>query len=482
MDMSPHRPVRSAGTRTVPGRSSWLRSGLVLALLGAGMTFETLSCSAGAPGNVDATGGTAVPGGGSGGAPSGSGGLAGSSGVAGSGGRQATTGTGGDVGSGGALGSGGTPGSGGRVASGGAPGSGGIGTVGSGGAPAPMGSGGHASGGSASGGSAAGGQPAGTGGKGSGGAGAGGAASGGTTGAGTVYGQCRFHFGTIDTIAKSNPSMIAQLDFFTPGWMGQQDTFDMQYVCDETKSGAAFAAQVPAIVAYVAAFYAKRHDNLKDCNASGAQQDLCTVGAGFISDNLAKIVATYESYAAGFAACYGTTRPIIFMMEPDFYQYTISNQQRPWTADTAGMIMSMFVGAVRKHLPNAVFSMDISPWVAPNDGSDNGQQWYSHFDMTQFTFINTSGGSTQANNARIRGDMMTWAGVSKVTGKPIMADTGYGVNGSSAGPDPAWDTPANINARISDGVVSISQYNPASTWGTTIAGIRQQLGTPRSCP
>jgi len=276
--------------------------------------------------------------------------------------------------------------------------------------------------------------------------------------------------------------MIAQLDFFTPGWMGQQDTFDMQYVCDETKAGAAFAAQVPAIVAYVAAFYAKRHDNLKDCNASGAQQDLCTVGAGFITDNLAKIVATYESYAAGFAACYGTTRPIIFLMEPDFYQYTISNQQRPWTADTAGMIMSMFVGAIRKHLPNAVFSMDISPWVAPNDGSDNGQQWYSHFDMTQFTFINTSGGSTQADNARIRGDMMTWAGVSKVTGKPIMADTGYGVNGSSAGPDPAWDAPANINARIADGVVSISQYNPASSWGTTISGIRAQLNAPRSCP
>jgi len=276
--------------------------------------------------------------------------------------------------------------------------------------------------------------------------------------------------------------MIAQLDFFTPGWMGQQDTFDMQYVCDETKSGGAFAAQVPAIVAYVAAFYAKRHDDLKDCNASGAQQDLCVAGAGFITDNLAKIVATYESYAAGFAACYGTTRPIIFMMEPDFYQYTISNQQRPWTADTAGTIMSMFVGAIRKHLPNAVFSMDISPWVAPNDGSDNGQQWYSHFDMSLFTFINTSGGSTQANNARIRGDMMTWAGVSKVTGKPIMADTGYGVNGSSAGPDPAWDMPANINARITDGVISISQYNPASSWGTTIAGVRAQLSAPRSCP
>jgi len=215
----------------------------------------------------------------------------------------------------------------------------------------------------------------GTGGAASGGRGGAGGASGtggngGVIGANLVYGSCRFHFGTIDGIAKNNPAMIQQLDFFTPGWMGQKDTFDMQYVCDYTKSGGTFAKQVPALVAYVAAFYAKRHNNLKDCNASGSQEDLCKVGAGFITDNLAQIVATYESYASGFASCYGTTRPIIFMMEPDFYQYTISDQQRPWTPQTAGTIMSMFVGAIKKHLPNAIFSMDISPWVAPNDGQD----------------------------------------------------------------------------------------------------------------
>jgi hypothetical protein len=290
------------------------------------------------------------------------------------------------------------------------------------------------------------------------------------------------HFGTTDGIAKNNPAMIQQLDFFTPGWMGQQDTFDMQYVCDYTKPGGTFANQVPAVVAYVAAFYAKRHDNLKDCNAAGAQQDLCQAGAAFISQNLSNIVATYESYAQGFAGCYGTTRSIIFMMEPDFYQYTISNQSQPWSAAQAGQIMSQLVNAIKKHLPNAVFSLDISPWVAPNDGQDNGMQWYSNFDLGLLTFINTSGGSTSASTAKIRGDNMTWAGVSQVTGKPIMADTGYGVNGSSAGPDHAWDTPANINTRIDDGVLSISQYNPASDWGTTILGIRTQLKVPRYCP
>jgi hypothetical protein len=306
---------------------------------------------------------------------------------------------------------------------------------------------------------------------------------GGVPGSGKVFSQCRMHFGTTDGIAKNNPAMIKELDFFTPGWMGLKDSFDMQYVCDYTKPGGMFAAQVPAIVSYAAAFYAKRIGNLKDCNAPGSQQDLCVAGARIIQQNLSNILAIYESYAAGFAGCYGTTRPIIFMMEPDFYQYTLSGQSAPWSAAQAGQIMGQLVAAIKKHLPNAVFSLDVSPWVAPNNGEDNGKQWFSNFDMKAFTFINTSGGGTDAATATIRSaNKMTWRGVSEVTGKPLLADTGYGVNGQSAGPDAAWDNPANINARVADGVVSISQYNPASNWGTTIANLRSQLKAPRVCP
>jgi hypothetical protein len=118
-----------------------------------------------------------------------------------------------------------------------------------------------------------------------------------------------------------------------------------------------------------------------------------------------------------------------------------------------------------------VFSMDLSPWM-PN----NGRDWYANFNMMDFTFINTSGGGTDANNTRIRSNNdMTWAGVHQVTGKPILADTGYGAAGSSAGHDANWDVVANINARIADGVMSISQYNPNSNWGSTIQQIRPQL-------
>ncbi len=355
-----------------------------------------------------------------------------------------------------------------------------------GGAPASGGSGRGASGGAIG---ASGANTGGTGGA------SGGAGSGGTSGTGggathPIFDPCRFHFGTIDTIAKQNPSMIPELDFFTPGWMGQKDTFDMSYVCDEGNPGGELENQVPVIVAYVAAFYIKRHYGVCDCNVTscGQDNDLCHSGAERISDNLEAILDVYESYGRGFADCYGTERPLIFEMEPDFYQYTYtSDQSAPWTFERAGGIMSQFVGALKKHLPNAHFSLDVSPWVGTNDdsggnGSDQGRNWYSYFDLELFSFVNTSGGSTSAGTAKIRDNEMTWGGVVDVTGKPLLADTGYGANGSSAGHDPAWDSPSNINARIADGVVSISQYNPASNWGSTIASIRSQLSKPPSCP
>ncbi len=376
------------------------------------------------------------------------------------------------------------------VGTGGSSQSGGTGgvTAGSGGSGGLIGSGGAGRAGQ-SGATGLGGGAAGAGGH------AGAVGSGGSVGTGgamsadKVFDPCRFHFGTIDSIAKGSPSMIPQIDFFTPGWMGQKDTFDMSSVCTEANAGGALAGKVPVIVAYVAAFYAKRHDGLCDCNVTscGANNDLCHYGAADISNNLAAIVAIYKSYAQGFASCYGTAKPIVFEMEPDFYQYTISLQSQPWTFEQAGQIMSQFVNAMKTYLPNAAFSMDISPWVGTNnntggDGSDNGKNWYSYFDMSLFTFVNTSGGGTDAATAKIRGDAMTWAGVNQVTGKPILADTGYGANGSPAGPDPVWDNPTNINARIADGVIAISQYNAASNWGSTIAGDRSQLNMPRYCP
>jgi hypothetical protein len=205
---------------------------------------------------------------------------------------------------------------------------------------------------------------------------------------------------------------------------------------------------------------------------------LCNYGAQYITQDWSSILAVYNMYSNGFANCMGG-RPIVFAMEPDWYQYTGTSQSQPWTAAQAGTNMTALVNALKSNTSlRAYFSLDISPWIA-----NNGSSWYPNFNLSLFTFINTSGGGTDANNTRIRAaNAMTWAGVNSVTGKPILADTGYGAAGSSAGEDAIWNVAANINARMADGVVGICQYNPTSSWGSTVAGVRSQLNTPRYCP
>jgi hypothetical protein len=302
---------------------------------------------------------------------------------------------------------------------------------------------------------------------GSAGGGAGGASD---AGAGRVFGQCRFHFGTLDSKARGNAALIPQIDFFIPGWVGQSDTFDMGYACDAANG--TLSTAVLAVVSYIIAFTARRDQGLQDCNVND-QTNLCRYGATYLRAHLEdRIIPQYAMYARGFASACGTTRPIIWMMEPDYYQYHAGGDANALTPQEAGQIMGRLVATVRQNLPNAVFSLDISPWI-PNEGAD----WYANFNLADFTFIHTSGGGTDANNTRIRANnTMTWAGVHRVTGKPILADTGYGVAGAPTGHDAAWDVVANINARIADGVVGISQYNPVASWSSTISQIRTQIG------
>ena len=301
-----------------------------------------------------------------------------------------------------------------------------------------------------------------------------------------MFPECRFHFGTIDSIATgAGTSLISQLDMFTSGWIGSGIGLAGS-VCKETGSGGTLSGKVPALVSYIIAFSARNAPGwcLSDCNANNAgctpSSDLCTKGADYIRQNFTSVILPeYQTYATSFATACGTTRPMIWEMEPDYYQYYDTSQGGgaagqaggPLSGAEAANYMSQMVSAVKAILPNAVFSMDISPWF-----QNNGCTWYGFFDMTKFTFVSTSGGGTLANSEDIRSGEATWSGVHTCSGKPILADTGYGAAGGSAGPDPTWDVPANINARSAEGVISITQYNPtASTWGATIAANRSSL-------
>lgn len=288
--------------------------------------------------------------------------------------------------------------------------------------------------------------------------------------------SCKFNFG----VGWNGPNATypQQADYVTI-WVGADANFNVWWegeMLKACKSGGKLAGRTPVYYSYIIAETAKRELKVVDCNVG--TPNLCQKGANFMRQSKPVIMAQYEKYASETAKIWGTQDPIIWLMEPDYYQYASDTKQEggPLTFAEAGAFLEDMVAAVKKHLPNAVFSMDISPWVA------NPASWYGALKMSDFTYINTSGGNTDAENARIRAvNPMTWKSIHELTKKPIIADDGYGVAGSPTFHDATWDNVANLNARIADGVIAISQAGPKADWNSVITSTRSQLRAIPSC-
>lgn len=76
--------------------------------------------------------------------------------------------------------------------------------------------------------------------------------------------------------------------------------------------------KIPLFYAYVIAFEGRSKAGLQDCD-SGQTPTLCVGGANFIRNNRAALVAKYTEHATAIANKYGTSKPIVFVMEPDFW-------------------------------------------------------------------------------------------------------------------------------------------------------------------
>jgi hypothetical protein len=86
--------------------------------------------------------------------------------------------------------------------------------------------------------------------------------------------------------------------------------------------------------------------------------------------------------------------------------------------------------AVKSEMPNAKFSFDISAWLSESAMTT----WWGFFKTSpHITFLHTSGGQSRADLVNIKQNELRWAFMSTLTGKRIIADTGYGVAGGSSG-------------------------------------------------
>jgi hypothetical protein len=380
------------------------------------------SGGSGRGGSTGATGtGGSAAGGSTGTTGTGGSGTAGGTGTTGTGGRVGTGGTTGTTGTGGRVGTGGTAGS-------GAGGSGGV-------VPPQTGMCGTA-----------------------------------TVGINSRPFGCKFGWGA--TNATGRPAF---LDFVTT-WVGDETNGGLaSFSATATNNSCGDCTLVQQVASgtsmvvfysYFIGFQACKQGGFCDCNTDTDGHTLCTDGAQWIKTNRAVIVNMYAQYAKRVYAV-SPNKPVIWWLEGDFVQYSYAQQSSPLSYADLGSLARDITCAIKANEPNAIVAMNHSPWITIDQA--NGFWDAQPVDVMDLVWVQGYGDSgIMPNTGTYNASVSTYTWLRQKTGRPIMAETSF----AAAGVADRWTTTtaANINQRITDGIVGVNIVNPAANLQTAIQG------------
>jgi hypothetical protein len=227
---------------------------------------------------------------------------------------------------------------------------------------------------------------------------------------------------------------------------------------------------IPAFYAYVIGFYG--HANgLPDGNVNPSGPNLTTGGANLIRNNRDKIISMYGSYAQQAHAVWGT-KPLIWLLEGDFIQYTGTTQANPLSYGELAQLAEDITCAIKANMPNAVVAINHSTWNA-NDATNS---YWAALNNVNYDMVWTSGAgdangffATGTTATAYNGATATYAYVHKITGRTIFVDTSFGL--SAAGDSWSDAGAANLNARIAAGVVAVNVTAPDGNYASNIASV-----------
>jgi hypothetical protein len=416
------------------GKSSPLVFPLLVALFG-GFVAAAPGCTGGGTGDEGGTGGGTKA---TGGTP-GTGGATATGGVSGTGGTKAT---------GGATGTGGTKATGGASGQGGSTGTGGTGTTGS---------------------------------------------CGSTTLNEDPFG-CAFAWGT------NNPGgSLASYSYlqFMSNWVGteiqQNGSISSCSGCTWLTNNVASTNLVPVFYAYFIG-YLGHANGFPDQNTTGGAS-LASGGAYVIRKYRSQLIAAYSYYAQKAHAAW-PTKPLVWLLEGDFVQYTDSTQVNypnasgsnpgsPSSTSEAlsyaelGQLASDITCAIKSNMPNAVVAINHSTWntdqvtasfwgAMASQGVSYDLAWTSGASNIAGGFF-TSGTTASSYN----GKTATYAYLHSLTGKKIFVDTSFGASAM----DDTWSdsSASTINARIADGVIAADVTTPSSSYASAVNSLAPSL-------
>jgi hypothetical protein len=243
---------------------------------------------------------------------------------------------------------------------------------------------------------------------------------------------------------------------------------------------------IPVFYAYIIG-YMGHANGLTDGNTCPSGQPNCpnltNQGAALIRNNRAKIIQAYSSYAQATHAVW-PTKPLVWLLEGDFVQYTDKAQTNPLTMTELAQLATDITCAIKANMPNAVVALNQSTWNADQVTNDfwNAMKNASvPYDMVWTTGVPNnndylaSGTGPSSYNAKTA----TYSYIHQLTGRTIWVDDSCGVSAMAD----TWSTSSasTLNMRIASGVIAFSHCGaPASNFASAVTALEPQLAT--TCP
>lgn len=302
----------------------------------------------------------------------------------------------------------------------------------------------------------------------------------GACGASTLNQQpfgCKFAWGTNDPVAQL--ANAAQLGFVTK-WVGYEVDKEGNFAscdgCNWLKTQFASGTSVPVYYGYFIGFFGSKN-GFMDQNVNPNGPNLATHGAKLIRDNRAKVVDMYAQYAKQSASAY-PDKPVVWLLEGDFVQYTYKEQMSALSIDELAELARDITCAIKGNMPKAVVALNHSTWLS-DEVTDS--LWEAmeragvNYDLVWTTGVANNMGFFEAsakpdvyNNKSAR-----YAYVSQKTKRKIIVDTSFGL--SEMADTWASASPETLNMRIAEGVIAANVTKPMSNYVAATTMLTEQL-------
>lgn len=264
------------------------------------------------------------------------------------------------------------------------------------------------------------------------------------------------------------------LDFIST-WVGYEYTQGREGDCDGCRLVSKLANDpdtYAVFYGYVIGY------SLPDCNVQPEGGNLCTDGAQWIRNNRQKILKVYGDYAAKSYAA-DPNKGVLWLLEADFHQYTISTQSNPLSLQELGQLASDIIDVIKKNAPNAKVALNHAPWLTDKEAT---AMWSAMpLSKTDFLFFSGDGNSNggyilnTTTDSAYNAATATYKFLSSFTGKKIFVDTSFGL---SQGAD-TWSGISEelLNKRISDGVFAVNVTMPPKDYEARVKKLRLDLNS-----